>query len=487
MANEKTDPVGHRREKLLRLREKGVNPFPYRYDRSHRLGEVKQNSAALEGQNVSVAGRIMSVRAHGKTCFFHLQDQTGRLQCYLRKDVVGDQMYALFDDFDIGDIIGVNGEVFQTRTGEVTVRVQGFAMLAKSLLPLPEKWHGLTDVDIRYRRRYLDLIVNPEVKPVFEARAKTLRAIRSFLDNHGFLEVETPVLQPLYGGAAARPFITHHHKLDMKLYLRIADELYLKRLIVGGFDRVYEVCKDFRNEGMDREHNPEFTMVEFYMAYADYRDIMDLLKELILHTAREVRGEETVQSGERVIDISGLWEQKPLMQAIKDATGCDFSAESVVELRKMAESVGVDVTGKKTRGKLIDAVFSQRIQPQLERPTFITDYPREISPLAKVHREDATLAERFELFIGGKEIGNAFSELTDPDEQRKRFQAQAELAEAGDEEAHIMDEDYIRALEYGLPPTGGVGFGVDRLVMLLTGATSIRDVILFPTMRPEGT
>ena len=487
MANEKTDPVGHRREKLHRLREKGINPFPYRYDRSHRLGEVKQNSAALEGQNVSIAGRIMSVRAHGKTCFFHLQDQTGQLQCYLRKDVVGDQMYALFDDFDIGDIIGVNGEVFQTRTGEVTVRVQGFAMLAKSLLPLPEKWHGLTDVDIRYRRRYLDLIVNPEVTPVFEARAKTLRAIRSFLDNHGFLEVETPVLQPLYGGAAARPFITHHHKLDMKLYLRIADELYLKRLIVGGFDRVYEVCKDFRNEGMDREHNPEFTMVEFYMAYADYRDIMDLLKELILHTARAVRGEETVQSGGRVIDISGLWEQKPLMQAIKDATGCDFSLESVVELRKMAESVGVDIAGKNTRGKLIDAVFSQRVQPQLERPTFITDYPREISPLAKVHREDATLAERFELFIGGKEIGNAFSELTDPDEQRKRFQAQAELAQAGDEEAHVMDEDYIRALEYGLPPTGGVGFGVDRLVMLLTGAPSIRDVILFPTMRPEGT
>jgi len=487
VADEKTDPIGHRREKLQRLRDRGINPFPYRYERTHQLAKVLDGFPDLEGKNVSVAGRIISIRGHGKTCFFHLQDQTGRLQCYLRKDAVGDEAFALFDDFDIGDVIGVTGEVFKTRTQEVTVRVQTFEMLAKSLLPLPEKWHGLTDVDIRYRRRYLDLIVNPEVKAVFEARTRTLQVVRRYLDDHGFLEVETPVLQPLYGGAAARPFITHHNTLDMKLYLRIADELYLKRLIVGGFDRVYEVGKDFRNEGMDREHNPEFTMVEFYMAYADYHDLMDFFRELVLHTAREVRGTETMQSGERVIDISGPWECRPFLETIKTATGFDFSTGAVDDLRKMAESAGVDVEGNKTRGQIIDAVFSHCVQPQLEKPTFITDHPLEISPLAKVHRENDTLAERFELFIGGKEIGNAFSELTDPDDQRDRFEAQAVLARAGDEEAHVMDEDYLRALSYGLPPTGGLGFGVDRLVMLLTGAPSIRDVILFPTMRPEGT
>ena len=429
----------------------------------------------------------MSVRGHGKTAFFHLQDQTGRLQGYLRKDAVDEDTFALFKDLDIGDVIGVSGEVFRTKTGEITVKAHKLEMLAKSLLPLPEKWHGLTDVDMRYRRRYLDLIVNPDVKAIFEARAKTLRAIRAFLDDHGFLEVETPVLQPLYGGAAARPFVTHHNTLDMKLYLRIADELYLKRLIVGGFDRVYEVCKDFRNEGMDREHNPEFTMVEFYAAYMDYHDIMKLFRELVLYVARGVRGAETLQVGEKVIDISGEWPQRPLLESIKEATGKDFSTDSVEDLRKLAESIGIDTEGKNTRGMIIDAVFSHKVQPGLIQPTFITDHPREISPLAKVNRRDETLAERFELYVGGKEIGNAFSELTDPDDQRARFESQAALAQAGDDEAHVMDEDYIRALSYGLPPTGGLGFGVDRLVMLLTGAASIRDVILFPTMRPEGT
>lgn len=487
MADEKTDPIGHRREKLQRLRDRGINPFPYRYERTHRLTEVVEDFDDLEGKTVSVAGRLMSIRGHGKTAFFHLQDQTGRLQGYLRKDAVDEDTFALFKDFDIGDIIGVTGEVFKTKTGEVTVKAHQLELLAKSLLPLPEKWHGLTDVDIRYRRRYLDLIVNPDVKAVFEARARTLRAVRAFLDDHGFLEVETPVLQPLYGGAAARPFVTHHNTLDMKLYLRIADELYLKRLIVGGFDRVYEVCKDFRNEGMDREHNPEFTMVEFYAAYMDYHDIMTLFRELVLFVAREVRGEETLQVGEQVIDISGEWAQQRLLDSISQATGKDFSTGSVEDVRKMAESIGVDVEGKNTWGQIIDAVFSNKVQPHLTRPTFITDHPREISPLAKVNRKDETLAERFELYIGGKEIGNAFSELTDPDDQRARFQAQGKLAQAGDDEAHVMDEDYIRALSYGLPPTGGLGFGADRLVMLLTGAASIRDVILFPTMRPEGT
>ena len=487
MSGEITDPIGHRRQKLERLRERGINPYPYRFVRSHLLGQVQTGFADLEGKTVTVAGRIMSIRAHGKTCFFHLQDQTGRLQCYLRQDVVGEAGYALFDDFDIGDVAGVTGEVFKTRTEEITIKAHGFEILAKSLLPLPEKWHGLTDVDLRFRRRYLDLIVNPDVKTVFEARAGALRAIRAFLDERGFLEVETPILQPLYGGAAARPFVTHHNALDLRLYLRIADELYLKRLIVGGFDRVYEVCKDFRNEGMDREHNPEFTMVELYMAYADYNDVMEFFRELLLFVAREVRGSETLQAGDRVIDISGTWEKRRLLETIKDATGFDFSSGTFDELRKFAEAAGVDVTGKKTRGHIIDAVFSHLVQPRLEKPTFILDHPREMSPLAKAHRVDPQLAERFELFIGGKEIGNAFSELTDPDDQRERFAAQKALADAGDEEAHVMDEDYLRALAHGLPPTGGLGFGVDRLVMLLTGAASIRDVILFPTMRPEGT
>jgi lysyl-tRNA synthetase class 2 len=487
MADEKSDPLVHRREKLERLRAKGINPFPYRYDRTHKLAEVAGGFEHLEGKTVAVAGRLMSVRGHGKTMFFHLQDQTGKLQGYLRQDAVDEDTFALFKDFDLGDIIGVSGEVFKTKTGETTVKVRKLEILAKSLLPLPEKWHGLTDVDIRFRRRYLDLIVNPEVMAIFAARTKTLRAVRAFLDKHGFLEVETPVLQPLYGGAAARPFVTHHNALDMRLYLRIADELYLKRLIVGGFDRVYEVCKDFRNEGMDREHNPEFTMVEFYAAYLDYHDIMKLFRELILHIAREVRGSETLQLGEEVIDISGEWPEVPLLESIRTATGRDFANSSIDEVRRLATEIGVDLTGKNTWGQIIDEVFSEKVQPNLVRPTFITDHPREISPLAKANRRDETLAERFELFVGGKEIGNAFSELSDPDDQRERFESQSRQAGAGDDEAHVMDEDYLRALSYGMPPTGGLGFGIDRLVMLLTGAASIREVILFPTMRPEGT
>ncbi len=468
MTEERSDPIGHRREKLDRLRARGINPYPYAYQRSHYNAEVTGSFDELEGKQVAVAGRIMSIRGHGKTSFFHIQDRTGQLQCYLRKDDIGDEQFEIFRDFDIGDMIGAGGEVFRTKRGEITVKVSSFEMLAKSLLPLPEKWHGLTDVDIRYRRRYLDLIVNPEVKTVFEARAKTLKSIRRFLDDRGFLAVETPVLQPLYGGAAARPFVTHHNTLDLKLYLRIADELYLKRLIVGGLDRVYEVCKDFRNEGMDREHNPEFTMVEFYAAYLDYHDIMDLFRELILYVAREVRGSETLQVGEKEIDISGDWPRRRLLEAIKEETGHDYSSCTVEEAKKMAESAGVDVADKKTRGQIIDAVFSHAVEPKIDTPVFIIDHPREISPLAKAHREDDTLAERFELFIGGKEVGNAFSELTDPDDQKARFESQGREAEAGDDEAHVMDEDYLRALSYGLPPTGGVGFGVDRLVMLLT-------------------
>ncbi len=485
MAEDHGTPIEHREEKLKRLRERGINPYPYTFDRSHRLAEVTENFEALEGQTVSIAGRIMSIRGHGKTSFFHLQDQTGKLQSYLRKDSVDEDTFALFGDVDLGDIVGVTGEVFKTRTGEITVKVKTLEMLAKSRLPLPEKWHGLQDVDLRYRRRYLDLIVNPEVKDVFIARSKTIRAIRDFLDMHGFLEVETPILQPLYGGAAARPFTTHHNTLDMKLYLRIADELYLKRLIVGGFDRVYEIAKDFRNEGMDREHNPEFTMVEYYMAYADYHDMMNLFRELLLYVARAVRGEETLQLGDQVIDLSGDWPKIRLTDAIHSATGDDYLNCTVEEAKKMATDSGIDIKGKNTLGQIIDAVFEHKVQPQLMKPTFITDHPRETSPLAKAHREDDRLVERFEVFVGTKEIANAFSELSDPDDQCARFENQVAQGKMGDDEAHVMDEDYIRALSYGMPPTGGLGCGVDRLVMLLTGAPSIRDVILFPTMRPE--
>ncbi len=485
MADDHSTPIEHRREKLERLRERGIDPYPYKFDRTHRLAEVSENFERLEGLTVSVAGRIMSIRGHGKTSFFHLQDQTGKLQSYVRKDSVDEETFSLFGDVDLGDIVGVSGEVFKTRTGEITVKVKTLVMLAKSRLPLPEKWHGLQDIDLRYRRRYLDLIVNPEVKDLFIARSKTIRAIRNFLDKHDFLEVETPILQPLYGGAAARPFTTHHNTLDMELYLRIADELYLKRLIVGGFDRVYEIAKDFRNEGMDREHNPEFTMVEYYMAYADYHDMMDLFRDLLLYVAREVRGEETLQLGDEIIDLSGEWPKIRLTDAIQAATGDDYLDCPVEEAKKMAEDSGVDVKGKRTLGQIIDAVFTHKVQPQLMKPTFITDHPRETSPLAKVHRDDDSLVERFEVFVGTKEIANAFSELSDPDDQRARFENQAVLSKAGDEEAHMMDEDFIRALSYGMPPTGGLGCGVDRLVMLLTGAPSIRDVILFPTMRPE--
>ncbi|HUU45239.1 MAG TPA: lysine--tRNA ligase [Acidobacteriota bacterium] len=478
------DPLAHRRAKLDHWRTANVDPFPRRFARSHLAQDVLGSFETLAEKSVSVAGRIISWRAHGKSTFFHILDGSGRIQCYAKADVLGAETYSRLDWFDVGDFVGVTGTVFRTRTDEVTVRVEAIELLSKSLRPLPEKWHGLVDKELRYRRRYLDLIANAEVRDLFVKRAQILSHVRRFLDARGFLEVETPVLQPLYGGAAARPFTTYHNSLDAEFYLRIADELYLKRLIVGGYEKVYEVCKDFRNEGIDRDHNPEFTMVELYVAYADYRDIMTLFREMLIEVATVVRGEPTIEFEGQTVDISGTWPEIPLLDAIREATGCDLTVSDDDAARRAARAIGVELPDDATYGKVVDEVFTQRVQPDLIAPTFITDYPEEISPLAKKHRAKPGLVERFELFITRREIGNAFSELNDPDDQRARFEAMAQAAQRGDAEAHRLDEDYLFALEHGMPPTGGLGFGLDRLVMVLTGAPTIREVILFPTLRP---
>jgi lysyl-tRNA synthetase, class II len=476
-----------RRAKLQALEQRGVSPYAYRYDVTHRSGQVRADHAALEssGQTVRVAGRLMTKRGHGKASFAHVKDQDGLLQIYLREDALGGEAYAQALDHDLGDWIGVEGTVFTTRTGEITVKAAAVTLLAKSLRPLPEKWHGLTDVEIRYRQRYTDLIVNDEVRAVFLARARLVRAIREFLDARGYLEVETPALQPLYGGAAARPFTTHHNALDMPLYLRIADELYLKRLIVGGFERVYEIAKDFRNEGIDRSHNPEFTMLEFYQAYADYEVMMDVTQDLILHAVHVLHGGTLVPHEGGSIDFAPPWRRLRYPDAVAEALGVKALPEDLAELRALAQSVGILTDPALSWGQILDEVISEKVQPALERPTFLIDHPRDVSPLAKIRRGDPSVVERFELIVAGMEVANAFSEQNDPIEQRRAFEAQMRARERGDEEAQMLDEDYLRALELGMPPTGGVGIGIDRLVMLLADQRSIRDVILFPQMRPE--
>ena len=475
-------------QKLQSLRESGIEPFAYRFDKTHNTRQLLDDFDTLmaSGETISIAGRLITIRVMGKSVFAHLQDEWGQIQIYVKKDNVSEEDFKLFDKADIGDIFGFSGTLFVTHKGERSIKVVNLLLLAKSLRPLPEKWHGLQDKETRYRRRYLDLIANPEVKEVFRKRSLMIRAIRDFLDGEGFLEVETPVLQPIYGGAAAKPFTTHHNKLDMRLYLRVADELYLKRLIVGGFEKVWEFCKDFRNEGMDRNHNPEFTMVELYWAYADYHDIMDLYRRLLLSVADRVLGTTTLQFNEQTIELGGEWKQIRLLDSISEAVGENVSEMNEPDLKKLCERFGVNVEGMVGRGKLIDELFSERVEPHLIQPTFITDYPKELSPLAKPHRSAPGLTERFEVFIGGMEMGNAFSELNDPIDQKERFLKLIELAKAGDEEAPgVLDEDYIFCLEHGMPPTGGLGFGVDRLAMLLLDQHSIRDVILFPQMKPE--
>ncbi len=478
-------------EKLEEIREAGIDPYPYEYPVENYAADIIEKFADKQDFDeqecpVKMAGRIMSIRGHGKTSFAHIQDSTGRIQIYVRKDRVGEQTYdELYKKLDIGDIIGVAGQLVRTRTGELTVFVEELTLLTKSLRPLPEKWHGLKDKETRYRQRYVDLIINSDVKKVFLARTKIIKLIRDFLDNRGFVEVETPVLQPIYGGAAARPFITHHNALDFDFYLRIADELYLKRLVVGGIDRVYEIAKNFRNEGMDREHNPEFTMLELYQAYSNYEDIMRLTEEMIAYAAQELHGSTTISYQGEDIDLAPPWRRMPMLDSIRDALGTDIKDMNREELLKLASEHDMEVQDGLSRGKIMELLFEEFVEKDIVQPVFVTDYPVEISPFAKKKRNDDSLTERFEIFIGRLEIGNAFSELNDPIDQKERFLDQSRQREAGDEEAHMMDEDFIRALEYGMPPTGGLGIGIGRLIMLLTDVPSLRDVILFPQMRPE--
>ncbi len=493
MAQEKNelsygDQVRIRREKLAQLQQEGHDPFQLtKFTVSATSTEIKDNFEAMEGQAVSVAGRIMSKRGMGKVSFCDLQDKAGRIQLYVRRDEVDEADYDRFKKYDIGDIVGVEGTVFRTQRGEMSVRAAKVTLLSKSLLPLPEKFHGLTDRETRYRQRYVDLIVNPEVRRSFELRSRFIKHVREFMDNRGYIEVETPVLNTISGGATARPFVTHHNTLDIDMYMRIATELPLKRLIVGGMDRVYEIGRIFRNEGMDPRHNPEFTTIELYQAYADFHDMMDLFEDLLSSAAQKLLGTYEVEWLGEKINLAPGWPRLPMHEAVKQYTGLDFMAMPSDEAAvAAARSIGVELpeTADPTWGNALYEVFDQRVEEKLIQPTFITMHPVDVSPLAKRSPKDPRLTERFELFICHSEMGNAFSELNDPIDQRDRFRKQAELRAKGDEEAGMMDEDFLTALEYGMPPTGGLGIGIDRCVMLLTGADSIRDVILFPTMKP---
>ncbi len=477
-----------RRDKLKELQESGNDPFQItRYEVDNDSANIKANFDALEGQAVSVAGRLMSKRGMGKVSFCDLQDKSGRIQLYARRDEMDEAEYARFKKFDIGDIVGVKGVVFRTQRGEMSVRVERVTLLSKSLLPLPEKFHGLTNTELRYRQRYVDLIVNPEVKRNFVIRSQFIKHVREFMDNRGFMEVETPVLNTISGGATARPFITHHNTLDIDMYMRIATELPLKRLIVGGMDRVYEIGRIFRNEGMDPKHNPEFTTIELYQAYADFNDMMDLFEDLLTSAAQKLLGTYQLEWQGEKLDLTPGWPRLPMHEAVKQYCGIDFMAiTSDEEAVAAAKSIGVELpdTAEKTWGNALYECFDQKVEEKLIQPTFITMHPVDVSPLAKRSPKDPRLTERFELFICHSEMGNAFSELNDPIDQRERFQKQVELRDKGDDEAGMMDDDFITALEYGLPPTGGLGIGIDRCVMMLTNSDSIREVILFPTMKP---
>ena len=484
--------IDYRVEKLNKLREMGFEPFPHKFEPTHKSAEILNNFKNLEKNDVCIAGRIMALRKMGKASFIQVMDDAGQIQIFIKRDNVGEKIYEAFKLMDIGDFVGIGGFVFKTKTGEISVHAEHFTVLSKSIRPLPivkekdgEVYDAFKDKELRYRNRHLDLIVNSDTRDVFRKRTEIISEIRLTLDSKQFLEVETPVLQPMYGGANARPFTTHHNALDQKLYLRIADELYLKRLIIGGFEKVYEMSKDFRNEGMDRSHNPEFTMLEFYWAYADYKDCMILVEDIIRNAAKRI-GDQKIKWGEFDINLSKKFEEKTFYGLLEDAIGSDISMMDENELFEICNDNNIKIQKGSNTGQLLDALMSNLVEPKLINPTFVIDYPKSISPLAKTKRDGSKdIVERFELFIGGFEFANSFTELNDPIDQRERLDFQAELREKGDEEAQPVDEEFIRAMEAGMPPTGGVGIGIDRLVMLLTDNRWIRDVILFPTMRTE--
>lgn len=481
------DPIFEQRvAKLQRLRQEGVEPYPYSFDRTHLASDIKSDFEALQGKEVRIAGRLITARLMGKASFAHLLDQSEKIQIYVRKDIVGDEQYALFKSLDPGDFLGIEGTPFLTKTGEITVEARHLTLLAKSLRGLPEKWHGLTDVEKRYRQRYLDLISNDQVRKVFQMRSRIIDAIRRFLVDRGFLEVETPILQPIHGGAAARPFVTYHNALDRELYLRIALELYLKRCVIGGMEKVFEIGRNFRNEGISTKHNPEFTMMELYQAYTDYNGIMELVEDMVSTVAEQVLGSTKFEYAGHTIDVRPPWPRVRMRDSIRIESGIDYADYPTAEsLCQAMRERGIAADPKATRAKLIDNLLSEFVEPKLIQPSFLIDYPVEMSPLAKRKRDDPTEVERFEGYIGGMEVANAFSELNDPLDQRERFLQQLEERAAGDEEAQPMDEDFLLALEHGMPPTGGLGVGIDRLVMLFTGNTSIREVILFPQLRTK--
>ena len=486
-----------RKEKLGRLLEMGTNPFPTKAERSHQIKDILDDPGAFIDNKISldVVGRIRSLRKMGKASFCHIEDETGKIQIYIKRDDIGQEKYKIFKQCDLGDFVHVKGFVFYTQTNELSIHAEEFTFLAKAIRPIPvvkEKiedgkkviYDQFADKELRYRKRYLDLLLNPEVKETFKTRSKIIKMMREFLDARGYIEVETPILQPLYGGAAAQPFVTKHNKLDMELYLRIADELYLKRLIIGGFEKVYEVCKDFRNEGMDRTHNPEFTQIELYEAYADYNDIMTLVEDMLTGIAHEVCGTLKIKYDAHTINLSKPWQRRPMLDLIKEYAGIDVENSNMDELLAFCKEHEIELDVK-SFGKIIDEIFKRFVEDNLIQPTFVIDYPKEISPLAKSKPENLQLVERFEIFIGGLELGNCFSELNDPIDQRERLESQAKQRKLGDVEANEVDEDFLEAMEYGMPPTGGLGLGIDRIVMLFTNSHNIKDVILFPQMRPD--
>ncbi|GIV20836.1 MAG: lysine--tRNA ligase [Armatimonadota bacterium] len=494
LTHEENDQVLRRREKLQTLREMGIDPYrEERYERTHLAADILNGYDELEGKTVRIAGRIVAMRLMGKASFMHLQDGSDKIQIYLRADDLGEQRYGLLKLLDLGDFLGVQGEVFRTKTGEITVHVREFTILSKALRPIPfgkekgeQHWYGLQDVELRYRRRYLDLLVNRESRQILLDRCRIVQATRRFLDNEGFLEVETPVLQPLAGGAAARPFLTHHNALDVDFHLRISLELYLKRLIVGNIEKVYEIGRVFRNEGMDRRHNPEYTLLELYQAYANLEDIMDLVERLFYHVCLEVRGEPFIEYNGQKVDMTPPWKRGRLLDLIEYYAGVKPEEFATLESAKAAmERKGLPTENEHTVGGIIEKLLERFVQPNLVEPTFVTDYPIETSPLAKKHPQDPRFTRRFEGYVACQEVANAFSELNDPDDQRERFEAQMRMRAAGDEEAHPYDEDFVTALEYGMPPTGGLGIGMDRMAMVILGADSIQDVIFFPQMRPK--